>query len=170
MADLRVETMMRFAVLSGALLALAATSPASAQWSFGVGVGYGDPGYYAPPGYYGPPPGYYYEQPPAVYVPAQPVPAAVPPDVVFDNLERAGYREFTPMAFRDGVYKLNAINRRGDLVSLEVSVLTGEVEREYLIARRQQAAAPPAPLPAPAPAPAHRAPAPPGGNDPLVVY
>ena len=153
--------MLKSAVLAGAFLAVATLSPASAQsWSFGVGVEYGVP-------VYGPPPVYVYEAPPPVYLPAQPIPSAVPPDVVFDMLEEAGYREFSPMAFRDGFYKLNAVNYRGDLVALEVSALTGAVEREYLVAARQ-AAVPPAPPPAPMPVP--QAPAGQGGSDPLVVY
>ena len=159
--------MLRSSVLAVALFMLAGLSPASAQWSFGVGVEYGAPGYHTPPGYYGPPPGYVYEQPPAVYVPAQPVPSAVPPDVVFDMLERAGYREFSPMAFRDGVYKLNAVNRRGDLVALEVSALTAAVEVEYLIAARRTAISPAQP---PAPMPVPQAPADQDSDDPLVVY
>jgi hypothetical protein len=162
------------AILAG-LISLAGLSPASAQWSVGVGIEFGDPNYYGPPPvYYGPPPGYLYEQPPTYYAPAPPpvvyapaqIPSAVPPDVVFDKLDRAGYRELGPMAFRDGVYKLSAVNRRGDLVALEVSLLTGSVERETVIGARQ-AAIPPAPPSAPA------QPAPPPssqGNDPLVVY
>jgi hypothetical protein len=90
----------------------------------------------------------------------------VPADVVFAKLDRAGYREFGPMAFRDGVYKLSAVNRHGDLVALEVSALTGSVERETII-RPGQAAIPPAA------APTFAEPAPPAGDegrDPLVVY
>jgi hypothetical protein len=156
--------MCRTAILSGALIAVAGLSPASAQsWSVGVGFGYGEPGYY------GPPPVYVYEEPPLVYAPAPPpmVHSAVSPDAVFDALERAGYREFSPMAFRDGVYKLNAVNRRGDLVALEVSALTGAVEREFIIGARQ-AVRVPAPVPVAPPA-ASQAPSKPQ-RDPLVVY
>lgn len=152
--------MLRSSVLAAALFMLAGLSPTSAQWSFGVGVEYGAP-------VYGPPPVYAYEEPPVLYAPAQPIPSAVPPDVVFDMLERAGYREFSPMAFRDGVYKLNAVNRRGDLVALEVSALTGAVEIEYLIAARRAAISPAQPPP---PARVPQAPARQQGDDPLVVY
>jgi hypothetical protein len=162
------------ATLLACLFAIGGLSAASAQVSVGVGVEFGGPVYY------GPPPVYLYEQPPPYgYVPAPPalvyappeVPAAVPPDVVFDNLEEDGYSELGPMAFRDGVYKLSAVNPDGELVALEVSVLTGEVEIERIIGSRQ-AAAPLVPrrrAPAPAPAPA-LPPPPENGRDPLVIY
>lgn len=168
--------MAREAIFAVAFVALAGLSPASAQWSVGVGVGYGAPDYYGPPPIiygeppiiYGPPPVYVYEEPP-VYLPAPSppvaIPSAVPPAVVFDNLERSGYRELGPMAFRDGFYKLSAVNRRGDLVALEVSLLTGQVQLEFVIGATThlQPVAPPAPVlpPAASPAPA---------GDPLVVY
>ena len=146
--------------LVAASLAVLGLSPALAQsWSFGFGVEYGVPLYY------GPPPVYVYEQPPAVLLPPPPILSSVPPDVVFDNLERAGYHNFGPMAFRDGVYKLSAVNGRGDLVSLEVSAITGAVEREYVLAGRG-AAELPHPVPPPAVAPPPGAPS----EDPLVVY
>jgi hypothetical protein len=158
-----------------ALVSLVGLSPASAQWSVGVGVEFGDPTYYGPPPvYYGPPPIYLYEQPSSYYAPVPPpivyapahIPSAVPPDVVFDNLVESGYRELSPMAFRDGVYKLSAVNRHGDLVALEVSALTGSVERESVIGAGQAAILP-------APPPTFAEPAPPAGDegrDPLVVY
>lgn len=155
-------------------MAIAALSPAAAQsWSVGVGVGVGGPAYYGPPPvYYGAPPPYVYEQPPVVYMPA-PTPqvrSSVSPDAVFDLLDRAGYRELSPMAFRDGVYKLNAVNRRGDLVALEVSALDGRVEREFILSARHRVTgiAPPARTSIPAPPPT--APAPQPSSDPLVVY
>lgn len=155
-------------ILAGTLFALAGLSPASAQsWGVGVGVEFGGPGYYGPPPViYAPPPAYVYEEeaPPVIYMPAPTVvPSAVPPNVVFDSLERAGYRELGPMAFRDGFYKLNAVNRHGDLVALEVSLLTGAVQREYVLQRGRRVDAPP-PLP-----PGAEPPRVPGG-DPLVVY
>ena len=160
------------ALIAAAFLAALSLSPASAQsWSFGVGVEYGVP-IYGPPPFYGPPPvygapGYSYQEPPVVYAPV-PVPRAVPPGTVFDLLEQAGYRDFGPMAFRDGVYQLNAVNPRGDLVSLEVSAITGAVEREYLIAGGEAAALPPPPAPAP---PRGAVPAQDQEQqDPLVVY
>lgn len=164
--------MKKLAILAFAAAAFAGLSEASAQWSVRVGIGFGEPGYYGPPPvyygpppvYYGPPPVYVYEEPPILYAP-QPIPSAVPADAVFDALERAGYREFSPMAFRDGVYKLNAVNRGGDLVALEVSALTGQVEREYLIGSRQAAVPVAPPTPPRAPAQPSRP-----GQDPLVVY
>ena len=170
--------MLKAAILTGALVVAAGMSSAGAQsWSVGVGVGYGDPGYYEPaPAYlyeqppilYAPPP--VYDAPPVVYAPAPAVRSAVSPDAVFDVLERGGYREFSPMAFRDGVYKLNAVNRRGDLVALEVSALTGEVEREYVISAARRAVQPQAARPvAVNPPPVSQAPRP-ASQDPLVVY
>ena len=53
----------------------------------------------------------------------------ISPDAVFDALEAAGYREFSPMAPRGDVYKLDAVNPRGDLVALEISVFTGAIEQ-----------------------------------------
>lgn len=159
-------------LIVGAVLAtLGWLSPALGQsWSFGVGIDYGVP-VYGPPPFYGPPPvygapGYSYQEPPVVYAPP-PVARAVPPDTIFDLLEDAGYHDFGPMAFRDGVYKLDAVNGRGDLVSLEVSAITGAVEREYLLAGREAA---PALQQAPPLAPARSAPSAPQGDDPLVVY
>ena len=136
------------AIILGTLFALPTLSPAAAQLSVGVGIEFGGPAYY------GPPPVYLYEQPPTYYAPAPPqvvygppeIPSAVPPDVVFDMLDQAGYRELGPMAFRDGVYKLSAVNRHGEIVVLEISVLTGEVEIEKIIGR--EAAVPLAPPPA----------------------
>ena len=170
--------MSRAAVLAGALIAFTAISSAAAQsWSVGVGVGYGEPAYYDPPPVYlyAHPP-VLYEQPPVVYAPPPvvyapaPVRSAVSPDAVFDALERAGYGDFGPMAFRDGVYKLNAVNHRGDVVALEVSALSGAVEREFLLqpGRPVVNVAPAAPITSP---PASASPAPrTSGGDPLVVY
>ena len=160
------------------LICFAGLSPASAQVSVGVGIEFGGPDYYGPPPvYYGPPPGYLYEQPPIYYAPAPPpvvyaparIPSAVSPDVVFDNLEDAGYREFGAMAFRDGVYKLSAVNRHGELVALEVSALTGEVEIEKIIGPGTAGAGPAAPAPPSLAPPVHPSQAEPGSN-PLVVY
>ena len=77
------------------------------------------------------------------------------------------------MAFRDGVYKLNAVNRRGDLVALEVSALSGRVEREYVLSAARhpvQRVAPQAPRPLQVnPPTASQAPSQ-RTQDPLVVY
>ena len=101
-------------------LATASAAHAGSSWSFGFSVA-------GPPVYYGPPPVYY--EPPVVYEPGPPVlheePVVVAPpvrarerspDEIFDWLEAAGYREFGPMAHRDPLYKLNAVNPEGDLV------------------------------------------------------
>ena len=148
------------AIVLGAVLALQGLSPATAQMSFGVGIEFGGPAYY------GPPPFYVYEQPPPIIYGPPEAPSAVPPDVVFDMLDRAGYRELGPMAFRDGVYKLDAVNRNGELVALEISVLTGEVEIERILGRQVAVPLPPPPAPVEAPPP----PQPEPGRDPLVVY
>lgn len=164
------------AIFAGLLTSVAVLSPAAAgSWSVGVGVGFGEPGYYGPPPvYYDAPPPYVYEQPPPVYVPAPPPPvvrSSVSPDAVFDALERSGYREFSPMAFREGVYKLNATNRRGDLVALEVSALDGQVEREFILRRGHSSARVISPAPRPVPRVPRAAPEPSGvSGDPLVVY
>lgn len=152
-----------------------AAAPAAAQsWSFGVGVGVGGPAYYgAPPTFYEP----------------SPYPRALPlsPDAVFDALEAAGYREFSPMAPRGDVYKLNAVNPRGDLVALVISAFTGAIESERILAphhRPPRRASAPLPRPAPRTVPPQASVEPPadapdeppaepsgdGGHDPLVVY
>lgn len=173
--------MPRTAIFAGFAAVFAGLSPAAAgSVSVGVGVGVGVPGYYGPgyygPGYYAPyyhrrhyyaPPAVVYATPPVIYEPAPPPvvyapppvvyapPSALPADAVFNRLERAGYSQFGVMAFRDGVYKVDAVNARGDRVSLEVSALNGAVQAEYVIG----AARPPRTL-APSGKP----------GDPLVVY
>jgi hypothetical protein len=163
--------MLRIA-MSAAAFAAAMGSAATAlagSWDVGVGAGFG---WYPQPV---PPPGYYHHQP-LVIIGRAPPPAAagaVSPDDVFDALERAGYREFSPMADRGGVYELRAVNPAGDLVALEVSAHTGEIERELILAERLRNApaaivapsSPRAPLSPPQPSqPAEEE------RDPLVVY
>jgi hypothetical protein len=136
-------------------LAAAAVSPALAQ-SWGAPQPYGQPPVYYAPG---------------VYQRAVPL----SPDAVFDLLDAAGYREFGPMAPREPIYRLNAVNRRGELVALEVSMFTGRIERERVLALRESQPLPayrpqasvgaPQPVPTPAPRPAS-----PGARDPLVIY
>ncbi len=143
----------RNAFLSAALIAAAASSPAFSQsWNSGFRVE--GPVYFAP----------------GVYQRALPL----SPDAVFNALEAAGYREFSPMAPREPVYRLNAVNPRGDLVALEISMFTGQIERERILAVHQRPplrAYRPAPVPQAAPvAPAAPPPANDGGHDPLVVY
>ncbi len=181
------------AVLAGVIMAGAAASPGAAQsWGFGVAVG--------PPIYYERPPAYHYDEPyygeaPVVIVPGpRPMPRhAASPDSVFDMLEDEGYVELSPMAERGPFYKLSAVSPEGDLVALEISVLTGEIEREFILQPRRRSAAapveiqrvapaPPASAPAsPPPAASAQAPAPmrdrlrpvpvePEGDDPLVIY
>lgn len=164
-------------VLAAMAAVVAATSPALAgSLNFGVGVGFGAPVYRwgPPPGYYEPayPPDYF-GPPPVVVEPMQPVlaPNMVPPGAILDALEDVGYRELSPMAHRGALYKLNAVNPAGDLVQLEISVFTGEIERERILAvnRGPGAApiAPPAPRQSIQPGPGGSA-----GNDrnPLVIY
>jgi len=132
-------------------LATASAAHAGSSWSFGFSVA-------GPPVYYGPPPVYY--EPPVVYEPGPPVlheePVVVAPpvrarerspDEIFDWLEAAGYREFGPMAHRDPLYKLNAVNPEGDLVALEISVYTGAIEREMILQARHAAPLPVSPPP-----------------------
>ena len=169
--------------MSAALAAMFATASTGLAQSWGVGVGIGvgpawhygpPPGYYGygpPPGYYGapvvrraPPPAYYGGEPLVILGPAPPPAASgVSADAVFDALERAGYREFGPMSHRGALYRLRAVNREGDLVDLEISAHTGEIERELILAesRRPQPRTLSRPTP---PEPAGQ------GRDPLVVY
>jgi hypothetical protein len=150
----------RDAVLGGAL-ALAAASP-------GVAQSWGDVG--GPPVTYGRPPAAYAMP---VYRSAPPAPP-LSPAAVFDALQAAGYREFSPMAPRGAFYKLDAVNRRGDLVALVVSAFTGEIAEERVLAFHPGSApsAPPQPVPQSAPAAAAAPPPAPVGNghNPLVVY
>ena len=197
--------MLRTAILTATLAAAGMAQPALAQsWGIGVGVEYGPPVFYGPPPVYydprfGPPPAYYRAPPVVVRRPTphfrELVPQLVSPDTVLDRLEAAGYRELSPMAHRGGLYKLNAVDPSGDLVALELSAFTGEIESRYVlqtvprppeIARarpepepqpelaqepepepvRAAAAAPPPPPPAPAPAAAAPPAAPPTEDAP----
>ncbi len=149
------NSVVKIAVLLGTLgLAATAVSPAPAQ-SWSAPQPYGQPPIYYAPGVY---------------------PRAVPlsPDAVFNLLEAAGYRKFGPMAPREPIYRLNAVNRRGDLVALEVSMFTGRIERERVLALRES---PPLPAYRPQasvgvspPVAAPRQPVSPGTRDPLVIY
>lgn len=177
------------AVLAGAAILVASSSAGWTQsWGFGIEVG--------PPVYYGPPPvyayevdPYYYEQPPVYYEPPPVVvvPPPMPrytatPDAVLDMLEAEGYSELSPMAERGAYYKLSAVSPEGDLVALEISIRTGEIEQEIILepsrgpAPRAVAATPPpvtAPAPPPGAAPApmrERLQPPASGKDPLVIY
>lgn len=157
--------------LAALLITIAAASPASAQhFSVGGGFTFGDPGYYdAAP---------FYDEPPLVYAP-EPPPAVfrmMPADAVFDSLEERGYRDFGPMAFRDGAYKVEATNRRGDRLALELNAVTAEVMRAFVIA---ESVAPPARTRRhsnAAPSPRRESVSPGGRNrssgrdDPLVIY
>jgi hypothetical protein len=148
-------------------VSLAAASPALAgsSVSFGVGVGFGPAfGWGPPPIYYEPYP-YAYGPPPVVIEPVVPA-NIIPPGAVLDALEEAGYYDLSPMAHRGSIYKLNAVNPGGDLVQLEISVYTGEIERERILALSRT------PQLAPTPAPIAPAPPTPGGDgeDPLVIY
>ena len=102
--------------------------------------------------------------------------SSVSPDTIFNLLEDAGYSDFGPMAFRDGVYQLQAVNAHGELVALEVSALDGAVENEYPLAaqamdpRRPRAPHAAAAAPAAGPPSGRQQPPPAAGGDPLVVY
>jgi len=162
-------------VFAGVLVA-AAASPALAQsWGFGEA-----------PYYDGAPD--YYEDGPVVVAPRPRYFAS--PDSVFDMLEDEGFRELSPMAERGPFYRLNAVSPEGDLVALEISVRSGEIEREVILQPRRRIVRVPAPerVIAPPPPPAasvapQAAPAPmrerlrpspeeqsQDDRDPLVVY
>jgi hypothetical protein len=196
--------MLRTLILTTALAA-GATAPAAAQsWGIGVGVEYGPPVFYGPPPviYYEPPvvaapPPVYYGAPPVVVAPA-PVIEMVSPDEVFDRLDEAGYTDLAPMAQRGRYYKVRAVDPYGNLVSLEISIHSGEIENKYILesgyAARPAVVAPPVVATAPPPPPPARAAAPPppaapsaapptslrdrlvvpeepeDGDDPLVIY
>jgi hypothetical protein len=161
--------MLRIAMFAAA--AGTATTALAGSWDVGVGVGFG---WYPQPV---PPQGYYYEEPLAIIGPAPP-PATnsfVSPDDVFDALERAGYGEFSPMAYRGALYELRAVNPGGDLVALQVSAYTGEIESELILAENRQNVPPVVTAPAyprPAPLRPQQAPqaTPEDERDPLVVY
>ena len=147
-----------------AALAFAASlgSPAAAQWGFGIEVG--------PPRYYGPPPVYYerarprgyYDDGPVIIAPAHPrVLHMEAPEDVLDALEDAGFRELSPMRRRGHFYLLNAVNPRGDLVALEISIFTGEIARSRVLEAAfqppRQIRRPSRPVAAAAPRPAPKA-------------
>ena len=116
-----------------AIILAAVAAPAAAQsWGFSVGTGFGAPVYY------GPPPVYYdapiYAPPPRVIY--RRAPRMVSPEVVFDLLDANGYREFSPMARRGEYYRLHAVDPSGNLVALEVSIFTGEIERARILEAR----------------------------------
>ena len=74
------------------------------------------------------------------------------------------------MRQRGSIYRLNATDPDGNLVRLDISVHTGDIERERILVR---AAVPPPPPGAPAPSSSLRdrlQTPPPGARDPLVVY
>lgn len=168
--------MLRTMTLAMTLALAGAAAPAAAQgWVYDDGFGppiYGGPPavYYEPPIVYerAPPPRAYYRQAPVMAVPARP--RALDPleiaDRILDDLEDAGYREISPMRQRGDFFELRAVDPYGDLVALQVSLFTGEIEDERILEERRRdvralapviRAAPAAPAPA---APARRAAAP----------
>ena len=166
--------MLRTVTFTAALaLAGALALPAAAQsWGFGVQVG--PPIYYEePPVYYGPPviyeaPPAYYEAPPVVVRPAEPrVFHMEAPELVLDRLERAGYRELSPMARRGTLYRLNAVDPDGNLVALEISIFDGEIERKHILETAIRAPARVVAAPRSAPAVAAPPPAPVAARPPL---
>jgi hypothetical protein len=128
--------------------------PATAQsWGGGIGMQFGPPVYVEPP-VYGEPPVLYEE--PAAMAQFSEAPIDVAPDGrpvfhmeaaedVARALQRAGFRELSPMNMRGHFYELTAVEPGGDLVQLEVSIFTGEIERVMLL---QAGYRPPPPPPA----------------------
>jgi hypothetical protein len=140
-------------VTLSAVLVLAAAAPAAAGWwAWGVGVGFGPPIYREPPPAYvpAPPPGFY-EGAPVVVVPGEPpaVYGRVDPGEVLDALVAAGYRELGPMRERGGLFRLTAVDPVGNRVALEISVYTGEIERQRLLEARYEEPSVVAPAPPP---------------------
>jgi hypothetical protein len=103
---------------------------------------------------------------------------------VLDRLDAEGYRELGPMARRGGVYRLSAVAPEGDVVALEISAVTGEIEREFVLQprrdkpartvqspKRTRTAAAPKPKPQvqAAPPAAAAAPAAPSGEAPTAL-
>lgn len=199
--------MFRTMTLAASLAALAATaSPAAAaSWEFSGAVG--------PRVYYGPPPVHLqapviYRRAPMIYrqapVVVGPAPAPIydmeAPEDIIESLQDAGFTELSPITRRGAVYRLNAVDPEGNVVALDISIFTGEIERSRILQARFQAAPAPAPRPvaraAPSPAPVEAAAPPPaaarptgtppstlrerlepvpdeageGDRDPLVVY
>jgi hypothetical protein len=189
--------MIKILALAVAFSAAALAPVQAGSWSFGAGIGFGDPAYVEPPPYY-------YE-PPVVYEPVTPLysqgaPVAVAPDGrpvlhmeaaddVLAALSRAGYREFSPMHMRGHFYTVRAVDPNGDLVELEISIFTGEIVTTTVLQTRRgppmefpngaiSPAMPPAAIAEAVPPPAIGTPPPsmrdrlvaPAGEDPLVVY
>jgi pyruvate/2-oxoglutarate dehydrogenase complex dihydrolipoamide acyltransferase (E2) component len=132
------RTMLKTISVGAVLAFAAAVGPAAAQsWGFGVGVDTRIPIYGAPPVYYDEPPVYY--DAPRVVVPREGrVFRMEAPEVVLDRLDAAGYRDLSPMARRGTLYKLSAVAPEGDVVALEISIFTGEIERERVLQPRRQ--------------------------------
>ncbi len=114
-----------------------------------MGTGFGGPVFYGPPPVYYEAPPVYRARPRVIY---REDPGVIPmqaPEVVFDRLEGAGYREFSPMARRGDRYRLHAVDPDGNLVALDISIFTGEIERTEMLQARLSPAPPKvAPVPA----------------------
>jgi hypothetical protein len=143
------RTMLKLISAGAVLVYAAAATPAAAQsWGFGVGVDTRIPIYGAPPVYYEDQgPAIYYEAEPPVLYGAPPVVVRPgerrvfrmeAPEVVLDRLDAAGYRDLSPMARRGTLYKLSAVAPEGDVVALEISIFTGEIEREEILQQRRK--------------------------------
>lgn len=178
---LRTRTIAAAMAVAGAM-----ASPAVAQsWGFDLGGG---------PDYYGEPPVVYRRAPVPRYYDGPVVLRRVDPRVlhmeapedVLDDLDNAGFTELSPMRRRGQLYLLSAVDPDGNLVALEISIFTGEIERTRVLEaafqpppevrrpRRVERAAAPRPAPRPAPpqtqaSPPPAAPAPDSGGSPSTL-
>jgi hypothetical protein len=140
--------MLKRVIFAAALGAAFSAGPAvAASWGVGVGVGFGPPVFYEPPIFYDVPPPVYYGDP----VEEAPVLHMEAPEDVFDRLDAAGYREFGPMQLFGNQYRLSAIAPDGDLVALEISIFSGEIDRVMVLEEGVRAPIIAGPLPSRAP-------------------
>lgn len=131
----------------GAALAMSLAAVPASAGSWGVGFGYGGPIYDdAPPRVLlgvpgaGAPP-MLYEEPNRVYrrqVPLRsesgvPVLHMEAPEDVLDRLASQGFHDMGRITRRGARYMVKAVNRRGDLVALQISIFTGRVERAVVL-------------------------------------
>src|SRR5690349_14146845 len=125
--------MLKTVTLAASLVAAAAAPAAAGSWGWGFGIGFGPPIYWEPPAVYvpGPPPDAYGEAP-VLLGPVEPptVYSRVDPGAVINALAAAGYSEISRIRQRGKVYRLTAVDPEGNRVALDISVSTGEIERQ----------------------------------------